>query len=316
LIAAGQSSTLTGTLAGQIVMEGFLRFKIRPVLRRLITRLIAIIPAVIVISIEGDQGSYDLLILSQVILSMQLPFAVVPLIKFTSDRAIMGTFVNKRWLVVLASIAALVIIGLNANLVVNTIGKWIEEAGPGALWPWLTVVPFAIGLALLLIYVAVPRSWRQAKRRVPPPMELPVISTVPQHYGVIGAAIDYEAPTDKVLAHAQSLASQHGASLFLFHVVEGASGQVYGTEAYDEEAREDRVYIESIAAQLRASGLEVTPVLGYGRVTTELVRLAKENKVDLLVMGGHGHKYLADFIFGTTISKVRHALGIPVLVVK
>ena len=316
LIAAGQSSTLTGTLAGQIVMEGFLRFKIRPVLRRLITRLIAIIPAVIVISIKGDQGSYDLLILSQVILSMQLPFAVVPLIKFTSDRSIMGSFASKPWVVVLASIAALVIIGLNANLVVNTISEWIEEAGPGALWPWLTVVPVAIGCALLLIYVAIPRSWRQAKRRVPPPLELPSISTVPQGYNIVGAAIDYEAPTEKVLAHAQSVAAQHGARLYLFHVVEGVSGLVYGTEAYDEEARQDRVYLESIAGQLRASGLEVTPVLGYGRVTTELVRLAKEHKVELLVMGGHGHRFLADLLFGTTISKVRHELGIPVLVVK
>ena len=124
-------------------MEGFLHFKIRPVLRRLITRLIAIIPAVIVISMKGDEGSYDLLILSQVILSLQLPFAVVPLIKFTSDRSIMGSFANKRWVVILASIAALVIIGLNANLVVNTIDEWIEDAGPDAVWPWVTVVPIA-----------------------------------------------------------------------------------------------------------------------------------------------------------------------------
>jgi manganese transport protein len=315
LIAAGQSSTLTGTLAGQIVMEGFLRFKIRPVLRRLITRLIAIIPAVIVISIKGDEGSYDLLILSQVILSMQLPFAVVPLIKFTSDRSIMGPFANKRWVIILATIAALMIIGLNANLVVATIGEWIQEAGPDALWPWFTVVPFAIALALLLIYVALPRSMWQAKRKAPP-MQLPVISTVPQRYGVIGAAIDYAAPTDKVLAHAQSLAAQHGSRLYLFHVVEGPLGQVYGQEAQDEEAREDRVYIESIAEQLRASGLDVVPVLGYGRVTVELVRLAKENNVELLVMGGHGHQFLADFLFGTTVSRVRHDLGIPVLVVK
>ena len=84
LISSGQSSTLTGTLAGQIVMEGFLQFKIRPVLRRLITRLIAIIPAVLVISLQGEQGSYRLLILSQVILSLQLPFAVIPLVRFTS----------------------------------------------------------------------------------------------------------------------------------------------------------------------------------------------------------------------------------------
>ena len=106
LLCAGQSSTLTGTLAGQIVMEGFLRFKIRPVLRRLITRLIAIVPAVIVISIQGEEGSYGLLILSQVILSLQLPFAVIPLIQFTSDKSRMGAFANAMWVKILAWMAA------------------------------------------------------------------------------------------------------------------------------------------------------------------------------------------------------------------
>jgi manganese transport protein len=154
------------------------------------------------------------------------------------------------------------------------------------------------------------------RKRVAVPMKVPAISTVPQHYRVIGAAIDYESPTDKVLSHAQTLAVQHDACLYLFHIVEGVSGLVYGSEAYDEEARKDREYLEAIAAQLRNSGLEVIPALGYGRVTTELIQLAKTHKVDLLVMGGHGHKYLADFLFGTTISKVRHELGIPVLVVK
>jgi manganese transport protein len=318
LISAGQSSTLTGTLAGQIVMEGFLRFKIRPVLRRFLTRSIAIVPAVIVISLKGDQGSYTLLILSQVVLSMQLPFAVIPLIKFTSDRSIMGSFANKPWVNTLAWIAALVIVGLNANLIINTVGDWIASAGPNAIWLWVTVVPFAVGCAFLLVYIAVPKSWRERKirRRVPVPMELPAISEVPERYAVIGAAIDYESPTERVLSHAQSLAVQHKASLYLFHVVEGASGLVYGSEAYDEEARKDREYLEAIATQLRGSGLEVTPVLGYGRPTTELIRLAKTHHVDLLVMGGHGHKYLADLLFGTTISKVRHELGIPVLVVK
>jgi manganese transport protein len=317
LISAGQSSTLTGTLAGQIVMEGFLRFKIRPVLRRLLTRSIAIIPAVIVIYLKGEHGSYDLLILSQVVLSLQLPFAVIPLIKFTSDRSIMGSFANKAWVTVLAWISALVIVALNANLIVTTVGTWIEEAGPGAVWPWFTVVPVAVACALLLVYVALPKSWRERKRRgTTVPLQLPSISKVAQRYGVIGAAIDYHAPTEKVLAHAQSLASQHDACLYLFHVVEGAGGLVYGQETLDEEARADQEYLEAIASQLRSSGLSVTPVLGYGRVTTEIVRLAKEHKLDLLVMGGHGHQFFADLLFGTTISKVRHELGIPVLVVK
>src|SRR5260221_7483074 len=97
LLASGQSSTLTGTLAGQIVMEGFLHLRLPPVLRRLITRLIAIIPAVIVTALLGENGTAQLLILSQVILSMQLSFAVIPLVMFTNDKAKMGEFVNPRW---------------------------------------------------------------------------------------------------------------------------------------------------------------------------------------------------------------------------
>jgi manganese transport protein len=317
LISSGQSSTLTGTLAGQIVMEGFLHFKIRPVLRRLLTRLIAIVPAVLVISWKGDEGSYMLLILSQVVLSMQLPFAVIPLLMFTSDQSIMGSFANKPWVKVLGWISAVAIVALNANLIIDTIGDWIRSAGPDAIWIWVTVVPFAVACALLLVYVSLPKAWRERKRRRPVvPMELPAIRKVPHRYAVIGAAIDYVAPTEKVLSHAQSLAAQHNARLYLFHVVEGAGGLVYGKEANDEEARADLEYLEAIAAQLRASGLEVIPVLGYGRVTTEIVRLAKEHKLDLLVMGGHGHQWLGDLLFGTTISKVRHELTIPVMVVK
>jgi len=97
LLASGQNSTLTGTLAGQVVMEGFLRLRVPPVIRRLLTRLLAIVPAVIVTALLGESGTARLLILSQVILSMQLSFAVIPLVMFTSDKAKMGEFVNRRW---------------------------------------------------------------------------------------------------------------------------------------------------------------------------------------------------------------------------
>lgn len=120
LLAAGQNSTLTGTLAGQIVMEGFLNIRLAPWLRRLITRLIAIIPAVIVTAIAGEKGTADLLILSQVILSLQLPFAVVPLVKFTSDKKKMGEFVSPAWMKILAWFVAAVIIVLNIILIVQT----------------------------------------------------------------------------------------------------------------------------------------------------------------------------------------------------
>ena len=125
LLASGQNSTLTGTMAGQIVMEGFLNIRIRPWLRRLLTRLVAIVPAVIVASLYGEQGVGELLILSQVILSLQLSFAVVPLIKFTNDRAKMGRFVNMPWLKWTAWAVAVVIMALNVFMLVQTVQNWL-----------------------------------------------------------------------------------------------------------------------------------------------------------------------------------------------
>jgi manganese transport protein len=113
LLASGQNSSITGTLAGQIVMEGFIHFKLSPWLRRLITRSLAIIPTIIVVAITGEQGTEKLLLFSQVILSLQLSFAVVPLVLFTGNRKIMGEFVNARWLQGLSWLAAFLIAGLN-----------------------------------------------------------------------------------------------------------------------------------------------------------------------------------------------------------
>jgi len=117
LLGSGQNSTLTGTLAGQIVMEGFLNLRLPPWLRRLITRLLAIVPAAIVIGVMGEGQLTNLLILSQVVLSFQLPFAVVPLVLFTSDRRKMGEFANRRWVVVVAWVVTAAIIALNAELI-------------------------------------------------------------------------------------------------------------------------------------------------------------------------------------------------------
>ena len=125
LLASGQNSTLTGTLAGQIVMEGFLNLRIRPWLRRLITRGIAIVPAVIVAIMYGASGTAKLLILSQVILSLQLSFAVIPLVMFTSDRRKMGAFVNPAWLKLVAYTVTIVIASLNAWLLFQTIRGWL-----------------------------------------------------------------------------------------------------------------------------------------------------------------------------------------------
>lgn len=125
LLASGQNSTLTGTLAGQIVMEGFLNIRLRPWLRRLITRLVAIVPAIIVTALYGESGTAQLLIFSQVVLSMQLSFAVFPLVKFTSDPRKMGEFVNPAWLKWLAWTVAVVIASFNIWLLLQTFREWI-----------------------------------------------------------------------------------------------------------------------------------------------------------------------------------------------
>jgi manganese transport protein len=126
LLASGQNSTLTGTLAGQIVMEGFLNIRMRPWMRRLLTRLIAIIPAVIVTALYGERGTGELLILSQVILSLQLSFAVVPLVMFTSDKLKMGKFVNPGWLKTLAWGVTAIIVALNGYLLFQTAAEWLS----------------------------------------------------------------------------------------------------------------------------------------------------------------------------------------------
>jgi manganese transport protein len=314
LLASGQSSTLTGTYAGQIVMEGFLHFKMRPALRRLVTRLLAIIPAVAVIAWHGDQGSYELLILSQVILSLQLPFAIIPLVHFTSDRERMGAFASAVWVKILAWASAAVIIVLNAKLVISEISDWLQSAGSASIVLWLTIVPLVCAIFLFLLYIALPKAWR--RRRVAMPSEIEKLDIVKERFAAIGVALDLGPMDSRVLSHAQSLAHQNGARLVLLHVVEGVGGQLFGKDAFDDEARDDQEHLEQHAEQLRSSGLEVEAVLGFGRIPKEIIRIAREKNIDLLVMGGHGHTGLKDLFFGTSVTKVRHGLKIPVLVIR
>ncbi|RYF49186.1 MAG: divalent metal cation transporter, partial [Cytophagaceae bacterium] len=123
LLASGQNSTLTGTLAGQIVMEGFINLRVKPWIRRLITRLVAIVPALVVAILYGEHGTSELLVLSQVVLSLQLSFAVVPLVLFTNSKAKMGRFVNPLWVKALSWAVAVLIIGLNGYLLWDTVSS-------------------------------------------------------------------------------------------------------------------------------------------------------------------------------------------------
>jgi manganese transport protein len=324
LLCAGQASTLTGTLAGQIVMEGYLHFKIRASLRRLLTRLLAVIPAVLTIGFAGDASTFKLLILSQVILSLQLPFAMIPLVHFTGDRATMGEFANNLGMKVLSWVACALIVGLNAKLVLDQLQGWIETSAEPA-WIYATIFPVVAALAVLLVYITLKPlihlparetipAWRRLShfvRATDDQMDLDVT-----RYRRVGVAVAFTDDDRKVLSHALPLARHHDAVLCLFHVVEGAGGAVFGADAYDREAREDEAYLEKLATSLGYKGVEVEVFLGFGDVPKELVRLTKEQQVDILVMGGHGHRGIRDVLFGSTISPVRHQLQIPVIVVR
>jgi len=332
LICAGQSSTITGTLAGQITMEGFLHFRMRPWLRRLITRSLAIIPAVIVIAINGSEGTTKLLVLSQVILSLQLPFAVVPLVKFTASKKKMGDFASPIWIAVIAWVVAAIIIALNAKLVYSQIMEWRDAAGP---YGWVVLAlagPLTLSLFGLLLWMTFRREKVTALIAPAAPkrgFELfntaDAVATAavvpPQTIRRIGVALEAEASDAGMLAHAVSLAKTHGAELVLIHIVEGVGGQYHGPAAADAESRSDHKYLTDLVARLTTelAGSTVPGVrqaLGYGDVRREIVRLVEEEKVDMLVLGGHGHRGLADVLRGSTIDGVRHGLSIPVLAVR
>jgi len=322
LLCAGQSSTLTGTLAGQVVMEGFVRIRMRPWLRRLMTRAMALGPAVIVIVISGDHGTYQLLILSQVILSLQLPFAIIPLIHFTSDSALMGRFANRWPIKALAWIVAGIVVGLNAKLVYDELGRIL--AGETVTWMWLVLK----GLILLgVLAVVAGLSWitilpwlRRLRQRRAMAGEVSAatigdLDLAPKPIARLAVALERTEVDRKPLERAAALAEDLGAELILLHVSDSVMAQVYGDEAGDPHSVQDERYLEQIAEALKQRGVKTSWELLYGSPAEQLVKFIRQSGVDLLIMGAHGHRGLADIIHGTTIGPVRHALSVPVMVV-
>jgi len=319
LIASGQSSTITGTLAGQIVMEGYLHLRIAPWVRRLLTRLIAIIPAVIVILVNGEEDIDSLLVLSQVILSLQLGFAIIPLIHFTADKESMGKYAIKPTIIFIASAIAAVLVYLNIRMVVEQAAKFFQTPD-NIFWKGVIILAGLFFIALLLIAIIYP-----LRRRKQIQLEKMVTSlihaeqsnieniTVPSH-DKIAIAIDFSQNDAKLFAHAIGQANKN-TSFVLIHVVESVPATVLGKESDDLETRNDQQRLNDYVSQLAVKGFSSKGILGFKNRSKEIVRIVKESNADMLVIGAHGHTGLKDLVYGETTDAVRHGLTIPILVV-
>ena len=315
LIAAGQSSTITGTLAGQIVMEGYLHLRINPWLRRLITRLLAIIPALLVILIYGESKVDDLLVISQIILSLQLGFAVIPLIHFVSDKSTMGEFVISPLTKTAAWIVAAILVFLNGRLVLEQLTAFYM-ADIAVIWKYLMVIPIGWIFWLFLVMTFIPiLKKRKAKKKASlhgDPITFSEFKDIQRK--CVAIALDFT-EADRLLIENAVAQKNKETKLVLIHVVESASAGYFGASSDDEETRADRIRLEHYQSQLLEKGLKVDIALGFGNRVKEIVRLTNDCNADLLVMGAHRHAGLKDYLFGETIEGVRHALSIPVLVV-
>jgi manganese transport protein len=316
LIAAGQSSTVTGTLSGQIVMEGYLNLRLNPWIRRLLTRLVAIVPAVLVIGLMGEGRVDELLIFSQVILSLQLGFAVIPLIHFVSDKNTMGEFAIKSWVKILAWIVASILVYLNANLVFDFAKAFL--IGPTSILIKISLILLILFFFFLLLYVIIfpiIQSKKKQERTALHGAAVELDWTKAAPIDRIAIAVDFSAGDANLIKSAVAQAHT-GTELILIHVVESVTASYFEEISDDEESRKDRERLAQYAATLSQNGYKVNFVLGYKNRVKEIVRIVNLTDAQLLVMGAHHHYGWKDYFFGETIESVRHKVKIPVLIVQ
>jgi manganese transport protein len=264
-----------------------------------------------VIYSSGDKEVYKLLILSQVVLSLQLPFAIIPLIRLTSDRERMGEFANKPWVLGLAGIVAMVIIFLNGWLVKNTFDS-LMSIGANV---YLIAIP-GVALGVLLVYLLVAPVSRMREEAMPVP-ELAEEDGLLPVYRTILIPLDHSRSDRMALRHAVALAKQSGARVLLLHVEEGVTSQVYGPDSSTAEVTGGSEYLHQISERVSKQQVACELFIRHSNSPAgEIIQFARQEKPDLIVMAAHGHGKLGDLVYGETIEQVRHAVKIPLFVVQ
>ena len=296
-------------------MEGYLNLRMNPWIRRLLTRLLAIIPAVLVIGIMGEGRVDELLVFSQVILSLQLGFAVIPLIHFVSDKKTMGEFAIPLWVKIISWIVASILVYLNANLVIDFAKAFLE--GTTQLYIKVLLVAAIFFFFTLLLYIVLfplfPAKRRQERTALHgAAVELDWTKAAP--IDRIAVAVDFTSG-DANLIKAAIAQSNENTVLILIHVIESVTASYFQESSDDEESRKDKERLEIYASSLTAKGYKVQVALGYKNRVKEIVRIVGQTDAHLLVMGAHRHQGWKDYFFGETIESVRHKVHMPVLIV-
>ncbi len=317
LIAAGQSSTITGTMAGQIIMEGYLSLRINPVMRRLITRVLAIGPALLVMFFWGDSSRVveQMLIFSQVLLSMQLAFAVIPLIHFVSNKEQMGKFAIKLPIKICSWVVAALILTLNFKLLVENMGEWIKGTNNFLVQASIVLAGVFL-LVLLFITLVYPIILKRRAHNISIHTHMPkemLSKPIIKEFKKIALAVDYSGHDQKILQYALQL-GKNGTEFVLIHIVESVSAQMMGHDAADYETIKDKDRLDEYVTLMKNAGHNAIGVLGFKKRVGEIARIVNETEADLLIIGSHGHKTAMDWILGETINSVRHLVQIPVFI--
>ncbi|MGZ8474469.1 MAG: universal stress protein, partial [Candidatus Deferrimicrobiaceae bacterium] len=263
-------------------------------------------------------ASGELLVFSQVLLSMQLSFAVIPLIHMVSDRKRMGAFAIRPVTKALAWACAGIIVVLNVKLVVGEVGGWLAKEGAAGTAARFVAIPIFVAVGLLLLYVlAEPVLFAGRRKRLSHDVHRPEVEGVEpaRPFRKIAAALDFGEADMEVLSRAAGLAAANRCPLLLIHCVESAGAAALGGEITDTESQKDLERLRRYTLELGKHDVQAEAELGFGHPVRVIPEIIKRHGAELLVVGAHGHKGFSDWLYGSTIDELRHRLNISVLVV-